>query len=145
MTGKDLKANKGARKARRRICRGGKLGKTGGRGFNGQNSRSGGGKGPGFEGGQTPWYRRLPKYRGFRNPFRTEYTEICLSDLDRFEADTTVTPELLLEHKVVKSVRQPIKVLGSGELSKKLTVALHAFTGSAREAIESAGGKTEVI
>ncbi|MCA9796532.1 MAG: 50S ribosomal protein L15 [Vulcanimicrobiota bacterium] len=145
MTGNNLKPNKGARQQLRRVCRGGKLGKTGGRGYNGQGSRSGGGKGPGFEGGQTPWFRRLPKYRGFRNPFRTEFEEISLAQLNQFDNGTHVTPELLVEHKVVRSLRKPIKVLGNGELSKKLTVALHAFTGPAREAIEGAGGKTEVI
>lgn len=140
-----IKPNAGARKRRRRVCRGGKLGKTGGRGFNGQNSRSGGTKGPGFEGGQTPWYRRLPKYRGFKNHFRTEYVEVSLKDLDTFDEGATVTPEALVEKQIIKSVKKPIKVLANGEISKKLTVALHAFTKSAKEAIEGAGGKTEVI
>lgn len=145
MFGNDLKPNKGARKRKKRVGRGGDHGTFSCRGMNGQNSRAGGGKGPGFEGGQTPWYRRLPKYRGFKNHFRTEYQVISLADLNRFEDDVTVTPELLVESGVIKSVRQPVKVLGNGKLEKKLTVALHAFTGSAREAIEGAGGKTEVI
>lgn len=141
----ELKPNEGARHERRRVCRGGKLGKTGGRGYNGQASRSGGTKYPGFEGGQTPWYRRLPKYRGFKNLFRTEYQEVSLSDLESFDAKATVNPEALLEKGIVKNVRSPIKVLGSGELTKSLTVNLHAFTGSAKAAIEGAGGKAEVI
>lgn len=145
MFSNELKPAKGARSKRKRIGRGGSRGTTSGRGYNGQRSRSGGTKGPGFEGGQTVWFRRLPKYRGFKNPFRTEYQEVSLSDLERFEDNTTVTPELLVEKGVVKTVRRPIKVLGNGTLSKKLTVALHAFTGTAREAIDSAGGKTEVI
>lgn len=145
MTGNDLKPNKGSRKSRRRVCRGGKLGKTGGRGHKGQNSRSGGPKGPGFEGGQTPWYRRLPKYRGFNNPFRTEYVEVSLSDLEQFDADTHVTPEMLVEKSIIKSTKKPVKVLANGELKTKLTVSLHAFTATAKAAIEGAGGKTEVI
>jgi large subunit ribosomal protein L15 len=142
----ELKPNSGARHKRRRVCRGGKLGKTGGRGMNGQSSRSGGTKYPGFEGGQTPWYRRLPKYRGFKNPFRTEYQEISLSDLEAaFEDKATVNPESLLEKGIIKNVRSPIKVLGNGELKKSLTVNLHAFTASAKAAIEGAGGKAEVV
>lgn len=145
MTLNELKPNSGSRKKRRRVCRGGKLGKTGGRGMNGQKSRSGGTKYPGFEGGQSPWYRRLPKYRGFKNLFRTEYQEVSLSDLEAFEDKATVNPESLLEKGIIKNVRSPIKVLGNGELKKSLTVNLHAFTTSAKEAIEGAGGKAEVI
>lgn len=141
----ELKPNKGSRHQRMRVCRGGKKGKTGGRGYNGQGSRSGGAKYPGFEGGQTPWYRRLPKYRGFKNPFRTEYQEVSLSDLESFDAKATVNPESLLEKGIIKNVRSPIKVLGNGELKKALTVNLHAFTASAKAAIEGAGGKAEVI
>jgi large subunit ribosomal protein L15 len=141
----ELKPNAGSRKRRRRICRGGKLGKTGGRGMNGQKSRSGGTKYPGFEGGQTPWYRRLPKYRGFKNLFRTEYQEVSLSDLETFADGTTVNPESLVEKGIIKNVRSPIKVLGNGELKKSLTVNLHGFTASAKAAIEGAGGKAEVI
>ena len=141
----ELKPNPGSRKSRRRICRGGKLGKTGGRGMNGQKSRSGGTKYPGFEGGQTPWYRRLPKYRGFKNPFRTEYQEVSLSQLETFDNNATVNPESLVEKGFIKNVRSPIKVLGNGELKKSLTVNLHAFTASAKAAIEGAGGKAEVI
>lgn len=145
MQSNDLRSNPGARKKRVRIGRGGKLGQQSGRGHKGQASRSGGGKGPNFEGGQTPWYRQLPKYRGFKNPFRTEYLEVTLKQLENFDADSTVTPESLREKGFVRHLRQPIKVLGSGTLSKKLTVHLHAATASAREAIEKAGGKLEVI
>ena len=141
----ELSPNPGSRRGRLRVCRGGKKGKTGGRGHNGQNSRSGGTKGPGFEGGQTPWYRRLPKYRGFKNRFRTEYQEVSLSDLEKFEAKATVSPETLVEKKILKNVLRPIKVLGNGELTKSLTVNLHAFTTSAKAAIEGAGGTAEVV
>ncbi|MBT9586876.1 50S ribosomal protein L15 [bacterium] len=139
-----LRSNPGARKDCRRVGRGGKLGAQATRGHKGQRSRSGGTK-PGFEGGQTPWYRQLPKYRGFKNHFRTEYVEVNLKQLEQFDADSTVTPEALREKGFVRHLRQPIKVLGTGTLSKKLTVQLHATTASAREAIEKAGGKVEVI
>lgn len=145
MQANQLRSNPGARKDRRRVGRGGKLGAQATRGHKGQSSRSGGTKGPSFEGGQTPWYRQLPKYRGFKNPFRTEYLEVTLKQLDQFEDNSTVTAESLREKGFVRNLRQPIKVLGSGELSKKLTVQLDAYTASAREAIEKAGGKVEVI
>lgn len=142
----DLKPNDGARKRRKRVGRGhGSWCKTAGRGMNGQNARSGGGKGPGFEGGQTPWYRRLPKFRGFNNPNKTIFQNITLSMLDQFDADTTVTPEMLIEKRVVRRSNRPFKVLASGSLSKALTVQLHGFTAAAKEAIESAGGKVEVL
>lgn len=145
MQSNQLRSNPGARKRRRRVGRGGKLGAQSTRGHKGQSSRSGGTKGPSFEGGQTPWYRQLPKYRGFRNRFRTEYLEVNLDQLEQFDADSTVTPESLRERGFVRHLRQPIKVLGTGTLSKKLTVQLHATTASARGAIEKAGGKVEVI
>lgn len=144
MQANQLSSNPGARKHKRRVGRGGKMGQQATRGHKGQRSRSGGTK-PGFEGGQTPWYRQLPKYRGFKNPFRTEFLEVTLKQLDEFDADSTVTPEALREKGFVRHLRQPIKVLGSGTLSKKLTVQLHATTASAKEAIEKAGGKVEVI
>lgn len=144
MQANQLRSNPGARKDSRRVGRGGKLGAQATRGHKGQRSRSGGTK-SGFEGGQTPWYRQLPKYRGFKNPFRTEFLEVSLKQLEQFDADSTVTPEALREKGFVRHLRQPIKVLGSGTLSKKLTVQLHAATASAREAIEKAGGKVEVI
>lgn len=145
MDSNNLRSNQGARQDRRRIGRGGKLGAQSTRGHKGQRSRSGGTKGPEFEGGQTPWYRQLPHFRGFKNHFRTEYLEVNLKHLDQFEDGSTVTPEALREKKMVRHLRQPIKVLGSGTLTKKLTVQLHATTASAREAIEKAGGKVEVI
>jgi large subunit ribosomal protein L15 len=145
MKANDLRSNPGARKDRRRVGRGGKLGAQATRGHKGQSSRSGGTKGPEFEGGQTPWYRQLPKYRGFKNHFRTEYLEVTLKQLDQFDENSTVTAESLREKGFVRNLRQPIKVLGSGTLSKKLTVQLDAYTASAREAIEKAGGKVEVI
>lgn len=142
----ELKPATGARKRRKRVGRGhGCSPKTAGRGMNGQNSRSGGGKGPGFEGGQTPWYRRLPKFRGFNNPNKTIFQPVTLSALDTFDADTTVTPELLIEKGVVHRSNRPFKVLGTGKLTKKLTVQLHGFTESAKAAIEAAGGKVEVL
>lgn len=144
MQSNQLRSNPGARKDKRRVGRGGKLGAQATRGHKGQSSRSGGVK-PGFEGGQTPWYRQLPKYRGFRNRFRTEYVEVNLDQLEQFDADSTVTPEALRERGFVRHLRQPIKVLGSGTLTKKLTVHMHATTASARGAIEKAGGKVEVI
>lgn len=142
MKGNEIAPNKGARKARMRVGRGGT---TAGRGDKGQHSRSGGSKGPGFEGGQTPWYRKLPKWRGFKNPFRTEYQTITLASLERFDSGTTVTPEMLVEQKVIKNLNSPIKVLANGTLSKSLTVHVHGATAKAREAIEKAGGKVEVV
>ena len=145
MKANELKPNPGSRREKLRVCRGGKHGKTGGRGYNGQNSRSGGTKGPGFEGGQTPWFRRLPKYRGFKNPFRTEYQEVSLVDLESFDANATVDVVALREKGILKNLHQPVKVLGNGELSKKLTVQLDAYTASAKAAIEGAGGTAEVV
>ena len=142
MKSNTMKPNDGSRRARTRVGRGGT---TAGRGDKGQKSRSGGTKGPSFEGGQTPWYRRLPHFRGFRNRFRTEYQTVKLSDLEKLDNGITVTPELLQENRIIRSLKLPIKVLGSGDLSKKLTVQLHAATTSAKAAIEKAGGKVEVI
>ena len=141
MQGNNLKPNKGARRANTRIGRGGT---TAGRGDKGQNSRSGGCK-AGFEGGQTPWYRQLPKYRGFKNHFRTEYQTINLDHLERLDDGASVTPDLLLEKGLIRNLNLPIKVLGNGAIKKNLTVQLHAVTQSAKAAIEGAGGKVEVI
>lgn len=141
----NLKSSEGARRPRKRVGRGGCHGKTACRGYNGQNSRSGGGKGPGFEGGQTPWYRRLPKYRGFKNADRTIFQVVTLTLLDQFEAGSVVTPELLIEKQVIRRSNRPFKVLGTGTLTKALTVQLHGFTESARAAIEAAGGTVEVL
>jgi len=119
-------------------------GKTGGRGQKGQKSRSGGGVRPGFEGGQMPLYRRLPK-RGFTNIFAKTFAIVNLDDLNRFDDNTEVTPELLLETGVIKKLEDGIKVLGNGELNKKLTVKANKFSKSAAEKIEANGGKVEVI
>lgn len=142
----ELKASEGATKNRKRRGRGtaSGQGKTGGRGMNGQNSRSGGGTRLGFEGGQMPLYRRIPK-RGFTNIWGKEYTELNVEDLNRFDADTVVTPELLKEAGMVKQVKDGVKILGNGNLEKKLTVKAAKFTKSAIQKIESAGGKAEVL
>jgi large subunit ribosomal protein L15 len=120
------------------------LGKSAGRGQKGQGSRTGGGVRPGFEGNQTPLFRRLPK-RGFTNIFATEYAEVNIELLNRFEDGTEITPELLKETKVVKNLMDGVKILGNGELTKKLTIKAHKFTKSATAKIEAAGGKVEVI
>ncbi|MFV9511641.1 50S ribosomal protein L15 [Tepidibacillus sp. LV47] len=142
----ELKPAEGARHTRKRVGRGigSGNGKTAGRGTKGQNARSGGGVRPGFEGGQNPLYRRLPK-RGFRNPMRKEYVVVNLDALNRFEAGTTVTPELLKEKGLVKQIKDGVKILGNGELNVQLTVKAHKFSQSAIEKIAAAGGKTEVI
>ncbi|TSB44858.1 50S ribosomal protein L15 [Alkalicoccobacillus porphyridii] len=142
----ELKPAEGSRKVRNRVGRGigSGNGKTSGKGHKGQNARSGGGVRPGFEGGQNPLYRRLPK-RGFTNRTRKEYTVINLDTLNRFDTGTEVTPELLIESKAIKNVKTGVKVLGNGTLEKKLTVKANKFSASAVEAIEAAGGKTEVV
>ena len=142
----ELRAVPGATKAPKRKGRGTATGqgKTAGRGMNGQKSRSGGGVRPGFEGGQMPLYRRIPK-RGFTNIWGTEYTVLNVEDLNRFDADTVVTPELMKEIGMVKQAKDGIKILGNGTLEKNLTVKAHKFSKTAVEKIESAGGKAEVI
>ncbi len=143
----ELKYNEGSKKDIKRLGRGSSsgTGKTSGRGENGQNSRSGGGVRVGFEGGQLPLYRRLPK-RGFSNAmFKKVYTTINVSDLNAFEDGTEVTPELLFEMGIIKKQLSGIKVLGNGELTKKLTVRAHKFSDVAKEKIEKAGGKAEVM
>lgn len=120
-------------------------GKTAGRGHKGQWARSGGGVRPGFEGGQTPMYRRLPK-RGFTNHrFKTDYTVINVSELESFENNSTITLDALLESGTVSQSKGGLKVLGRGEISKKLTVQAAIFSASAKEKIEAAGGKAEVV
>ena len=143
----ELKYNEGSKKEIKRLGRGSSsgTGKTSGRGENGQKSRSGGGVRVGFEGGQLPIYRRLPK-RGFSNAmFKTTYAVINVSDLNMFDEDTLVTPELLKEMGIIKKELSGIKVLGNGALEKKLTVKAHNFSNSAIKKIEAAGGKAEVI
>ena len=143
----ELKPAAGSKKAPKRIGRGtgSGLGRNAGKGEKGQNARSGGGVRPGFEGGQLPLFRRLSK-RGFNNyEFRTVYSTVNVSDLNRFEDGTVVDTALLKEVGLIKKELDGVKVLGSGELTKKLTVKANAFTKSAQEKIETIGGKTEVI
>lgn len=143
----ELKPAEGSRQVRNRVGRGTSSGngKTAGRGQKGQKARSGGGVRLGFEGGQTPLFRRLPK-RGFSNArFKTTYAVINLSDLDKFEDGATVTPELLKEMGLIKQSLDGIKVLGNGTLTKKLNVKAHKFSSVAKEQIEKLGGKAEVI
>lgn len=141
----ELKPAYGSTEKRKRVGRGGKYSKTAGKGEKGQNARSGGGVRPGFEGGQLPLFRRLGK-RGFNNKrFRTVYATVNVSDLNRFDENTVVTPELLLETGLIKKELDGIKILGNGELSKKLTVKANKFSTSAKLKIENIGGKTEVI
>lgn len=141
----ELKPAYGSTTSKKRVGRGGKYSKTAGKGEKGQNARSGGGVRIVFEGGQLPLYRRLGK-RGFNNTrFRTVYATINISDLNKFEENTVVTPELLIETGMIKKQLDGIKVLGNGELSKKLTVKATAFSKTAKEKIEKIGGKTEVI
>lgn len=118
-------------------------GKTAGKGHKGQNARSGGGVRPGFEGGQLPLYRKLPK-RGFNNKFAKEYATVNVSDLNKFENGATVTLESLLNCGIVRKEYDGLKVLGNGELTKNLTVEAKVFTATAKEKIEAAGGKAEV-
>jgi large subunit ribosomal protein L15 len=119
-------------------------GKTSGRGHKGQGARSGGNTKPGFEGGQMPLQRRLPK-RGFHNPFRIEMSVVNLSQLDSFSADSDVTPETLMQHGYVSGKARRVKVLGDGTLTKSLRVRAHGFSAKAKEKIEAAGGTAELI
>lgn len=142
----ELTPNQGATHYKKRVGRGTSSGhgKTSGRGQKGQNSRSGGGVRLGFEGGQTPLFKRLPK-KGFTNPFRKEYAIVNISDLNKYPEGTVVNPELLLKDRLIRKVLSGVKILGKGNLEVKLTVQAHKFTASAEKAILEAGGKTEVI
>ena len=142
----ELRAAEGSTKKPKRKGRGTATGqgKTAGRGMNGQNSRSGGGVRLGFEGGQMPLYRRIPK-RGFTNIWRKEYIGVNVEALNVFENGTVVTPELLMEKGLAKQVIDGIKILGDGTLEKNITVKAQKFSKTAIEKIESAGGKAEVI
>ena len=143
----ELRPSEGAFKTSKRLGRGvgSGTGKTSGKGHKGQNARSGGGVRPGFEGGQLPLFRRLPK-RGFSNAmFKKEYATINVSDLEKFEEGAVVTPEILKEMGILKKQLAGVKVLGNGELTKKITVKAHKFSNSAIEKIEAKGGKAEVI
>ena len=142
----DLRPNEGAKKARKRIGRGNSSGHgtTAGRGTKGAGSRAGKHKGAGFEGGQTPLAMRLPKLPGFRNPNRVEYAPVNVSRLDGlFDDGDVVTNEALVEKGVIKRASQLVKVLGDGELTKKLTVSVDKVSKSAQAKIEAAGGKVE--
>ncbi|MGD8400297.1 MAG: 50S ribosomal protein L15 [Bacillota bacterium] len=142
----ELQPALGAKTAPKRVGRGigSGLGKTSAKGHKGQKARSGGGKGPAFEGGQTPLQRRLPK-RGFHNKFRHEWVEVALEKLNRFEDGTEVDPQLMLKAGVIRKTGNGVKVLGNGELEKKLVIKSNSFSKSAVEKIEKAGGKAEVI
>ena len=142
----DLSPAAGSTKARKRIGRGpaSGQGKTAGKGHKGQLARAGRGMRAGFEGGQMPLQRRVPK-RGFNNIFRIEYAVVNISALDAFNDGDTVTVEALVEKGIVKKTLDGVKILGNGEISKKLTVQVNAFSDSAKSKIEAAGGKAEVI
>ena len=142
----ELKPAFGATTAPKRLGRGigSGLGKTSGKGHKGAKARSGGGKRPGFEGGQMTLTRRLPK-RGFTNMFRTEYVAINVDRLEIFEDGMTVGPVELIQYGIIKKIEDGVKIMGDGELTKKLTVQAMKFTATAKEKIEAAGGKVEVI
>ena len=138
----------GSRRGRKRVGRGDGSGhgSYSGRGCKGQKSRSGGNKmRPGFEGGQLPLIKRLPRLRGFHNPFRTEYSPVNLGELGIFEPGSEVTPEKLVAAGLVKSLRQPIKILANGEISHPLVVKANKFSAAAKAKIEAAGGKVEEV
>lgn len=142
----ELRAPEGSARARKRRGRGNATGqgKTGGRGMNGQKQRSGGSIRLGFEGGQMPLYRRLPK-RGFTNIWGTTYAIINVGDLAGFESGAEVTPEILQDMGILKKLEDGVKVLGGGELTNSITVKASKFSKAAKEKIEAAGGKAEVI
>ena len=142
----ELHPAEGSTSAQKRLGRGSGsgLGKTSGKGHKGAKARSGGGKRPGFEGGQMPLYRRVPK-RGFNNVFGTEYAEVNVERLEAFEDGAVVDAKALLEARIIRKELDGVKVLGGGELTKKLTVKAAKFSASAKEKIEAVGGKAEVI
>ena len=142
----ELHPAEGSTSAQTRLGRGSGsgLGKTSGKGHKGAKARSGGGKRPGFEGGQMPLYRRVPK-RGFNNVFGTEYAEVNVERLEAFEDGATVDAKALLNARIIRKELDGVKILGGGELTKKLTVKAAKFTASAKEKIEAVGGKAEVI
>ena len=143
----DLKPNKGSKKDRKRVGRGygSGMGKTSGRGTKGQNSRAGGGVPLWHQGGDTPYFRRMPKKPGFRNFNRVEYQEVNLEYLSAFRKDSEVTPEILREVDLIETLSRPVVILGRGELKKPLKVKAHRFSRKAKEKIEKAGGTIEVI
>jgi large subunit ribosomal protein L15 len=143
----DLKPNQGSKKNRKRVGRGtgSGYGKTAGRGMNGQNSRSGGGVPLWHQGGDTPYYRRMPKKPGFKNFNRVDYQEVNLEYLSQFRKDSEVTPEVLREAELINTLSRPVVILSRGELKKPLKVKAHRFSRKAVEKIEKAGGTVEVI
>jgi large subunit ribosomal protein L15 len=143
----DLQAPKGARKSRKRVGRGiaAGQGKTAGRGTKGQAARSGGTKGPYFEGGQLPLVRRLPFKRGFKNIFKVQYVAVNLYRLEEFEADAEITPATLAEAGIIKSADLPVAILGDGKVDRPLVVKAHRFSSNARAKIEEAGGSVEQL
>ncbi|MCX8030458.1 MAG: 50S ribosomal protein L15 [Thermodesulfovibrionales bacterium] len=143
----DLAPEKGSVKKAKRVGRGpgSRHGKTSTKGHKGQKARSGRAKGPMFEGGQTPLQRRLPK-RGFKNyPFKKEYAILNLSDINRLEGIEEISPDVLLKKKVIKDIKDGLKILGNGNIDKPLFIKAHAFSSSAVEKITAAGGKAEVL
>ncbi|MFQ3548513.1 MAG: 50S ribosomal protein L15 [Armatimonadota bacterium] len=143
----DLSPAPGSTHSKKRVGRGTGSGQgtTAGKGHKGQKARSGGGVRPGFEGGQTPLYRRLPQKPGFRNVNRIEYAVVNIEDLERFDAGIEVTPEVLIKAGLVGKLKDGIKILGDGEITKALTVKAHKFSKSAEEKIKAAGGTVEVL
>jgi large subunit ribosomal protein L15 len=144
----ELKPDPGSRKRKRRVGRGisAGQGKTAGRGTKGQKARTGGAKGPYFEGGQLPLVRRLPFKRGFTNIFRVEYQEVSLQKLaEVFKSGAEVTPQALKDRRLIGDADKPVVILGNGDLNVKLTVSAHRFTKSAREKIEQAGGTVNAL
>jgi large subunit ribosomal protein L15 len=143
----DLKPNKGSKKDRKRVGRGygSGYGKTAGRGTKGQNARAGGGVPLWHQGGDTPYYRRMPKKPGFKNFNRVEYQEVNLEYLSQFRKDSEVTPEVLREAELINTLSRPVVILSRGELKKPLKVKAHRFSRRAKEKIEKAGGTVEVL
>ncbi len=143
----DLKPNKGSKKDRKRVGRGygSGYGKTAGRGTKGQNARAGGGVPLWHQGGDTPYYRRMPKLPGFKNFNRVEYQEVNLEYLSAFRKNSEITPEILREVDLINTLSRPVVILGRGELKKPLKVKAHRFSRKAKEKIEKAGGTVEVI
>lgn len=142
----ELQPAEGSKFTRKRVGRGigSGTGKTSGKGHKGQNARSGGGVRPGFEGGQMPLYRRLPK-RGFKNIFAKQYVSINVEDLNKLEDGTEVTAQVLKENGIISKTLDGVKILGRGEITKKLNVKVAKYSASAKEKIEKAGGKAEVM
>ncbi len=143
----NLTPEEGSRKKAKRIGRGigSGHGKTATKGHKGQKARSGASKGPSFEGGQTPLQRRLPK-RGFKNsPFKKEFAILNLNDIDKIDNADLITPELLLQRRVIKDIKSGLKILGSGDITKAIIIKAHAFSSSAIAKINAAGGKAEVL